>query len=118
MPYAVDVDLMKAKSDDPNAKTLLSMDMAKPPVKQIPHLEFPRVVYKWPNEAYRIEIHRNAKHEVVDEERIPAEHLAKSVADEKELKAALKDGWVKEPYVPGAPINPNEGLYDSPEAQA
>ncbi|HWH56110.1 MAG TPA: hypothetical protein VN682_00695 [Terriglobales bacterium] len=109
MPYTVDVEKM---SDRPGKPAIPSMDPAKPPVKAIPFMEFPKVVYMHPKEAYRVVIHRNAQHEIVEQEHIPSEHLTRVVADAKELTAALKEGWVKQPYIAQPPPDPNAHLYD------
>jgi hypothetical protein len=84
------------------------------PVRQIPHLEFPRTVYKHPNRPTKTIEHRNDKFEVVGTEVVPTEHLTKSVGSAEELEESLADGWVKEPYIPKAPPNPDEKLYDRP----
>lgn len=81
------------------------------PVIQIPHMEFPRVVYLHPKEPWRKIEHRNKLHEIVDVETVPAEHLTRSVADAKELAAAIKDGWLKDPYVTPPMPDPNANLY-------
>jgi hypothetical protein len=80
-------------------------------VKEIPFLEFPKVVYMHPNEPVRKILHRNLNHEIVEEELIPTEHMAKAVNDESELKAALESGWVERPYIPAAIEKPDDGLY-------
>lgn len=81
------------------------------PVKQIPHLEFPRVIYRHPNEPY-VEIkHKNDRHEIVSTEYVATEHQTKAVRNEAELKAALAQGWVKEPYIPETPPSDNDDLY-------
>ncbi len=81
------------------------------PVRQIPHLEFPRVVYMHPNEPLEEIEHRNDKYELLGTEVVPTEHLTKIVHNETELKAALSDGWVKEPYIPAPPPPKSAGLY-------
>ena len=115
MPFAIDEDRMitDPTKRKPGIEPLASLDPAKPPVKQIPHMEFPRVVYKHPAEPFKKIEHRNAHHEVVDVETVPAEHLTRVVADEKELKRAIAEGWVTKPYVPQAPPDPNAELYDA-----
>ena len=110
MPFAIDEDQMKG-NEEKQINKILSMDPAKPPVKQIPFMEYPRVVYKHPTQPYRVVEHRNTQHEVVQIEHIPSEHLTRVVADKKELEAALKDGWVKEPYIAKPPEDPNANLY-------
>ncbi len=86
------------------------------PVKQIPHMEFPRVVYMHPNEPLQEIEHRNDKFELVGTEVVPTEHLTKIVHNETELKAAVEEGWVKHPYIP-APAPKSPGLY-GPKAKA
>lgn len=81
------------------------------PVRQIPHLEFPRIVYMHPTEPYQEIEHRNDKFEVVSTDLVPTEHLTKTVNDEAELKAALEAGWVKEPYIPKPAPSQTAGLY-------
>jgi|SRR6185437_3484945 len=108
MPFTIDEEKMKGGE---HVQQLQSIDLAKPPVKSIPHAAFPKVLYKHPKEPFRVVIHRNANFEVVGEERIPSEHLTMRVSNADELKAALKDGWVKEPYVPQAAPDPNAHLY-------
>lgn len=80
------------------------------PVKYIPQLEFPRVLYMHPNEPLQEVEHRNDKFELVGTEVLPTEHLTKVVNDEAELNAAVDEGWLKDPYIPkAAPKTP--GLY-------
>lgn len=107
-PFAID----EAKMQQGSAEQILSLDPAKPPVKSIPHMEFPRVVYKHPREPFLTIEHRNAKHELVELETVPAEHLTRVVADKAELDRALDEGWVKEPYLAKAPPDPNAHVYD------
>lgn len=87
------------------------------PVRQIPFLEFPRVVYMHPNEPFRTVEHRNADQELVHREQVATEHLSKTVATEEELKAALEEGWVKEPYIPTPPPKKDVGLYGKPKTK-
>jgi hypothetical protein len=107
MPLAIDESKMQQGTNQ-----ILSMDPAKPPTKSIPHADFPRVVYKHPREPFLTIEHRNAKHELVEEEIVPAEHLTKVVADEVEMKAALAEGWVKEQYIPKPIPDRNAHVYD------
>lgn len=114
MAQTVDEERLKGKPffrDGVEIKPLMQMENNNPPLKQIPHMDFPRVVYKHPNEPFMEIEHRNAKFEVVGIEVVSAEHLTMKVADETALKAALKDGWVKEPYIPAPLPNRNAGLY-------
>jgi hypothetical protein len=108
MPFAVDDEAMKGA---PGKNPIISMDPAKPPVRQIPHMEWPRVIYLHPKEAFKVVVHRNTRHEIVEEEHIPSEHLSKLVHNPKELADAIKDGWVKEPYIAPPLPDPNANLY-------
>jgi hypothetical protein len=81
------------------------------PVKNIGYLEFPRVIYMHPNEPFQEIEHRNDRFEVVSTDLVPTEHLAKVVNNDAELKAALQEGWVKEPYVPKPAPPKTAGLY-------
>lgn len=105
-PQAIDEERMKDSSDP-----LLQMDAATPPTKPIPWQEFPRCVYKHPKQPYKKIEHFNVHHELVRVETVPAEAQSKVVKDKKELDAALKDGWVKEPFVPQPLPDPNAELY-------
>lgn len=109
MPFTIDEERMKGNEQ---TQQIQSLDPAKPPLKHIPHAEFPKVVYKHPKEPFRIVVHRNTNFEVVGEERIPSEHLTRKVSDAKELAAALKEGWVKEPYLAPPLPDPNAHLYE------
>lgn len=109
MPYTIDEEKFRKQtsfdvSAPPNSPTGI-------PVKQIAVEEFPRVVYKHPKEPFKTIIHRNAKHEVVDEEIVPSEHLTMKVENKKELDAALKSGWELKPFVPAPPPSPDANLY-------
>jgi len=107
-PLAIDEKKMQQGSTE----QILSLDPAKPPTKFIPHAEFPRAVYKHPLKPFLTIEHRNTRHELVDEEIVPAEHLSRVVADEAEMEEALADGWRKEPFIPKAPENKNANIYD------
>ena len=108
MPFTVDEEKLISK---PGATVVTSLDPAKPPVREIPHMEFPRVVYKHPREPFRKIIHRNNKHEIVEEEIVPSEHMAMIVKDKDEFDKATREGWVKKPYIPKPPEDPNHALY-------
>ena len=98
MPHTIDIDKMqKQVTFDVSAQQGTATGI---PVKQIPFLEFPKVVYKHPKQAFRTIFHRNDKQEVVREEVVANEHLTKLVQDKKELKAALDEGWNEKPYIP------------------
>jgi hypothetical protein len=96
------------------------------PVLEIPHWDFPRVVYLHPNTPTRTIIHRNDRHEVVDEELVPLEHLTKVIACDahiknggpkecpdcnKGLQSALAEGWTTKPYLPEPPAKSDADLY-------
>jgi|SRR5437899_12742806 len=119
-PFTIDEERMQSKpKPGEDTSILISLDPHKPPVKSIPHMEFPRIVYKHPREAFTTIEHRNARHEVVEEEVVPTEHLTMSVKDKTELEKALKSGWLKEPYIPETPPAKTESLYDGePKKQA
>lgn len=113
MPLTIDEDRMQGKPvPGQDTSILLSLDPHKPPTKFIPHADFPRVVYKHPLEPFITIEHRNAKHELVLEEIVPAEHITLRVNDKAELKKAIDDGWVMEPFIPEAPPDRNAHLYD------
>jgi hypothetical protein len=102
-------------------RTMEKMDLSKPPglpggipVKVIPHSDYPRIVYKHPNQPFRKVEHRNLQHEVVEVETVPTEHLTLQVENQEAFEKALADGWVKEPYIPKAPPNPVAELYTAP----
>jgi len=107
LPRAIDENKMNPTSGE----VILSLDMAKPPTKEIPIAEFPRVVYKHPKEPYVLVEHRNNMHAVVHTEMVPAEHKTRLVQNKSELAEAMKDGWVKEPYIPKAAPEPTADLY-------
>jgi len=109
MPFAIDEEKFRKQatfdvSAPPNSATGI-------PVKQIPFLEYPRCLYKHPNEPFRTIIHRNAQHEIVEQEIVQTEHISKIVNSEEEMKAVLADGWVKEAYIPKDLPKVEDGLY-------
>jgi len=121
MPFTIDEDKMQTdprkwdeirqRRNDPRFQPLQQLDPMNPPTKQIPHMEFPMVVYLHPTKPYLKKEHRNTLHEVVHVEMIPAEHQSKLVQNEAELKTALEAGWVKKPYIPKPAFDPNADLY-------
>ncbi len=111
MPQTIDIDKMQGNAEL-GIQRILRLNPAEPPVKTIPFLDFPRVVYKHPLTDFRKIEHRNTHHEVVDIETVQTEHLTKTVANDKELEIALADGWVKEPYVPKPLPDPMAKIYD------
>ena len=77
MPYAIDEDKL-------NSDSMKVMDINNPPVKNIPHEKFPKLVYLHPKDKTK-------------------EHLTKIVKNDDELKAAMKQGWQIKPHVPQEP---------------
>lgn len=88
------------------------------PVKQIPHLEFPKCVYLHPNEPFQEVEHRNDRFEVVSTDLVATEHLVKHVNNKTELEKALADGWVTEPYIQQAPPTKKDDLYSKKKNKA
>jgi hypothetical protein len=111
MPWSVDEEAIRPPKPGEEPR-IFQLDLHHPPMREIPHQEFPRVVYKYPNRPFTTIVHRNAKHEVVDEEQVPTEHLSRAVKDQAELEQALKEGWLLKPYIPPAPPKPEVDLYD------
>jgi hypothetical protein len=104
----IDDNKMSSKS---GAELIVSLDMAKPPTREIEFLEFPRVIYKHPKEPFVKIEHRNNMKELVFTELVPAEHLTRIVNSKAELEKAMKDGWVKDPYVPQAAPSSTDANY-------
>ena len=118
MPSTIDEAKMQGKAEPGQDSTVLvALDPHHPPTKPIPHMEFPRVVYKPPLEPFRTIEHRNARHELVEEEVVATEHLTMLVKDKTELEKALKDGWLREPYIPATPPDPKQHLYSDKRAK-
>lgn len=97
MPFAIDEDEIKTK---------LTLDLGKPPVKSIPHADYPRMIYMHPKSPTRI--HREIILGQWVESVVLNEHKIKVVENEKEFAQALKAGWSKDPYVPQAPAMDEE----------
>ena len=129
MPQTVDEQRLQGKAFVRNGvevRPLLEMKNNEPPTVPIPHYEFPRVLYKHPNEPFMEVEHRNDKFELVGTEMVPTEHLTKVVACrehevtgvarcsecEAALKTALAQGWVKDPYLPKPMPDPKAHLYE------
>ena len=89
----------QAKMEDPKTQIL---DIGKPPMKTVPDEFWPKLVYKHPKTPFRkamVPVSGGRR----EEQTIPNEHTYKKVANEKELKAALAQGWVEKPYLPKDP---------------
>jgi hypothetical protein len=110
MPFAVDEDRMQGKNAE---SPMIALDPSKPPTRNIPHAEFPRVLYKHPVELFSTILHRNVRHEVVQEEIVPNEHLTMVVDTQAEMDKALASGWVKNPFIPKPLPDPKAGIYDA-----
>ena len=102
MPFAVDEAAIVAKG---------GFDQDKPPLKQIPFMAFPMVVYKHPRKAF-IETRQriNGQEEIVIER---TNHISMVVQNEAELEQRLAEGWRKDPYIlPDEFPSPLNDLYD------
>jgi hypothetical protein len=104
--------------DDEKFASQETLDMSKPqgtphglPVKQIPYAEYPRVVYKHPNQPFRVEEHRNVNHEIVHREVVATEHRVHVVHTKAEHEQKTAEGWRNDPYIPQAPPDPTDDLY-------
>jgi hypothetical protein len=109
---------MPAEIDEEKFASQETLDLSRPqgtpqglPVRQIPHQEYPRVVYKHPNAPFYVEEHRNVNHEVVQREVKSAEHRTHVVGTKTEHEQKLADGWRNEPYIQLAPPDPMDDLY-------
>lgn len=92
MPYAVDEEAL----NNPNLKVL---DISKPPMKLIPHAEFPKMVYLHP----------------VDKKK---QHKTKIVANLAELESAQAKGYKTNPHIPVEPETEIEsGEYEVAETR-
>lgn len=76
MPFAIDQDAL----DSPSLKVL---DIQRPPVKMIPHAEFPKMIYLHPKDKTQ-------------------QHRTRVVDGYPELEAAQKQGWRTAPHIPEA----------------
>lgn len=95
-----------------------TLDLSKPqgtaqglPVKQIPHQEYPRAIYRHPNAPFYVEEHRNVNHEVVHREVKSSEHRVHVCHSKSEHELKLKEGWKNEPFIQLAPPDPMDDLY-------
>lgn len=74
MAFAVDTEKL-------NSPDMVTMDIGKPPIKQIPYQAYPKMLYLHPKDKSR-------------------EHLTKVVSSEEEKTAAMAQGWRVEPHIP------------------
>jgi len=89
MPHQIDQEAL----DSPSMKVL---DINKPPTKNMPHLEFPKMVYLHPRDKTK-------------------EHRTKIVESPDEQEDAASQGWKLNPHIPVAPL---EDLSQDFEAEA
>lgn len=90
MPYEVDEEAMRKA---------LSVNFSNPPVRPIPFLAFPAMVFKHPKEPFRKEMVDGKSVQVANEA------LTQIVQDQEELDKALSEGWTQKMYV--APAVPD-----------
>lgn len=76
------------------------------PMKQIPHMEFPKMVYMPPKQAWKPMIVMADGHGNKEWQWVANEARTLVVKDDKELKHALGKGWQEKPYI--APEMPAE----------
>lgn len=111
---------MPSTIDEEKFASQKTLDLSKPqgtaqglPVKHIAHQEYPRCAYRHPVVPYREELHRNAQHEIVHRELVATEHKVHVCHTKAEFEQKLKEGYVAEPYIPQAPPDPTEHLYET-----
>jgi len=100
MPRAIDEDAIKAAT---------TLQIEKMPTKEIPHQEFPKVVYKHPKQPFRTEIHTIQGRE--QEVQVALEAKTRVVGDKRELKQALDEGYTEQIYVAPATPEPSDAEY-------
>jgi len=88
MPQAIDEEKMTAKF-----QANQTFDMHAPPLKNIPHMEFPKMLYLWPKDKT-----------------LPPTSKTAIAANEKEEKALLKKGYRTQPHVQEFPGDLPEGF--------
>lgn len=86
MPHVIDEE----KLNDPSTTTL---DIAHPPLKQVPHAEYPKMVYLHPKDKAK-------------------EHKHRIVESREEEEAAAKKGYRTKPHIP---VVPDEDELDAGE---
>lgn len=105
MPYTIDEEKMAAKG-----KGNQSYDLTKPPVKNIPHLDFPKMMYLWPKDKALHPVSdqvtavddEGVKRKVTDYSRTSTKRIkiAKDASEEAVLRAK---GYRDKPHVQEAP---------------
>jgi len=106
MPFEVDTEALD------KAKVL---DISKPPLRQIPHLEYPKVIYLWPKEPFKLVRVKNDRGEVVEEYKEATTHKAMKVENKEEMEKQLSKGWRKEPYLPKEVPDDDYPVYEELE---
>jgi hypothetical protein len=85
------------------------------PLRDIPHMEFPRVIYLHPKRPYKrmyLPVDGHGNKEWVW---IANEPTSKKVANDEELKKALKQGFELKPYIiPEAPLGSADPADEPP----
>jgi len=123
MPFEIDTEALNK---------LKVADISKPPVRQIPHMDFPRHVYLWPKDKTMHPIHdriplRDDKERIVrGDDGNPimvtdflntSKKRVKIVNNEQEYKAAIEKGWRDTPHVQEVDDLPEGFEPDIPEAK-
>lgn len=72
---------MPQEIDEEKLAAATTLDMSKPPVRQIEKREFPKMVFLHPKDKSK-------------------EHRTRIVQDDVELQQALKEGWRRSGHVP------------------
>ena len=80
-------------------KTMQMVDLATPPMKTVPDEFWPRLVYKYPKEHYRVVTLRPTNAPPV-ERLVQNDPKILKVHNDKEFKEALKAGWKDKAFVP------------------
>jgi|SRR6478609_501616 len=88
MPSIIDEEAMQQKG-----KGNLPFDMNKPPLKAIPHQDYPKMLYRWPKDKT---LHPTSK-----------TAIAKDAEEEKALKVK---GWRDQPHVQEHPEEAPDGF--------
>lgn len=108
MPRTVDNERLSGKPTyDANGRLvepLVEFNLHNPPTKPIPHLEYPKCVYRYPKEATRqiVEVRGGTTYT----QTVPNMAMSKVVQNKQEFDKAIKEGWHKEPWQPPAEIEP------------
>ncbi len=102
MPFEIDTEAMDK---------LKVLDRSHPPLRAIPHLEFPKCIYLWPKKPFRTVKVKNDRGEIVEQYQEATQAKSKTVFTKAEMDKELKVGWRKEPYMAAVVPDPDE-IYD------